>query len=116
MRLVLAAAVLAAACRSVPPAAPMRLVRGEHAGQRTLAVIPSREARINARVPPALELSGGSVLRLSNGRVSSDSAYFLEPPWQIDPGLRAVSGALRVSYCRLDEALCRTAVLPVELP
>ncbi|HEV8177399.1 MAG TPA: hypothetical protein VGP44_06875 [Gemmatimonadales bacterium] len=70
----------------------------------------------NARLPPAIELSDGSVIRLARGRISADSAYFLDPPWEIYPGTRGIRGALRVSYCRRDEALCRSVVLPVSLP
>jgi len=116
MRLLPATLMAVAACGSDLGSAPVRLVQTRHAGQRTLAVMASPDVRINARLPPAIELSGGSVIRLARGRISSDSSYFLDPPWGIHPGHPVIRGALRISYCRRDEALCRSVVLPVSLP
>lgn len=116
MRLLPAALVAIAACGAGPGSGPVRLVQTRSAGQRSLALIASPDARINARLPPAIELSDGSVIRLARGRISADSAYFIDSPWEIYPGTGVIRGALRVSYCRRDEALCRSVVLPVSLP
>lgn len=116
LRLAASLVVALAACDIGLRPAPVRLAQIHLAGQRTLAVIASPDARINARLPPAIELSDGSVLRLARGRISADSAYFLDPPWEIHPGTGAIRGALRVSYCRRDEALCRSVVLPIAFP
>jgi hypothetical protein len=74
------------------------------------------DLRINARVPPAIELAAGGVLRLVRGRVSMDSSYFVEPPWEVRPPGVPIRGTLRVSFCRPDEAVCRLEMLPVDLP
>ncbi|MGH7527861.1 MAG: hypothetical protein ACREMX_14280 [Gemmatimonadales bacterium] len=78
-------------------------------------VVPAPDQRINARVPPAIELAAGGVIRLARGRISPDSSYFVEPPWEVRPPGLPVRGALRVSVCGADELLCRTVLLPVDL-
>ncbi len=115
MRLLLASLVAAAACESGPAPAPVRLQAGSLAGVAILAVVPSKDLRINARVPPAIELAAGGVIRLARGRVSMDSSYFLEPPWDVRPPGIPIRGALRVSFCRADETVCRSVMLPVDL-
>ena len=114
MRLLLASLV-AAACGSGPAPAPVRLQAGSLAGEAILAVVPAHDLRINARVPPAIELAAGGVIRLARGRVSMDSSYFLEPPWDVRPPGVPVRGALRVSFCRADESVCRSVMLQVDL-
>ncbi|HEV8177366.1 MAG TPA: hypothetical protein VGP44_06710 [Gemmatimonadales bacterium] len=116
MRLLVMGALALAGCGPGPASAPVRLVESRRAGRAILAVVPLGQVRINARVPPAIELRGGSVLRLPRGRISGDSSYFLDPPWQVRPAMPVIRGNLRVSYCRADEALCRSVVLPVRLP
>ncbi|HEV2086065.1 MAG TPA: hypothetical protein VGR09_13390, partial [Gemmatimonadales bacterium] len=93
MRLLLASLVAAAACESGPAPAPVRLQAGSLAGEAILAVVPAHDLRINARVPPAIELTTGGIIRLARGRVSVDSNYFLEPPWEIRPPGVPVRGA-----------------------
>ena len=115
MRLLLATLVAAAACESGPAPAPVRLQAGSLAGEAILAVVPAHDLRINARVPPAIELAAGGVVRLARGRVSRDSSYFLEPPWDVRPRGVPIRGALRVSFCRADESVCRSVMLPVDL-
>lgn len=115
IKLVLGTLMALGACTPEAALPPVRLVESSNTGRRTLAVLPSPGVRINARLPPAVELPGGSVIRLSRGRVSGDSGYFAEPPWEVHPGLPIVGAALRVSYCRNDEQLCRSVVLPVVL-
>ncbi|MBA3343926.1 MAG: hypothetical protein H0T44_01290 [Gemmatimonadales bacterium] len=99
--------------RVAPP--PVSLVATSHGGRATLAAVPGPGVRINAQVAPALELNGGTVLRLTQGRMTSDSAYFAEPPWALRRQSGPVRGILRISYCRTDEALCRAVALPVAL-
>ena len=94
---------------------PVRLVASSHGGRAILAALPAADVRINARVAPAIELRGGSVLRLTQGRMTSDSAYFAEPPWAVRPQNGRIRGLMRISYCRTDEALCRAVALPVDL-
>jgi hypothetical protein len=116
MRLRLAGIMVLAACgHSSPPAAVA--LRAEPRGRESaLVVVPARDLRINARVPPALELESGGIVRLARGRVSPDSSYFLESPWEVRPPGVPIRGRLRVSYCRRVETVCRSVTLPVDVP
>jgi hypothetical protein len=101
------------ACRQAPE---VRLEAGTRAGQPILWLAAAPGDRINARLPPAVELEGGTIIRLAQGRVTADSAYFRESPWGIRPPGTAARGTLRVSLCRDGEGFCRTVALPLELP
>jgi hypothetical protein len=116
MRLPLASLLAATACGYSPAAAPVSLQARSRGGEAVLTVVPAGGLRINARVPPAIELAAGGVVRLVRGRVSTDSSYFLEPPWEVRPPGVPIRGTLRVSFCRPDEAVCRLAMVPVDLP
>ncbi len=116
MRLPLASLAVVAACGYSPAPTPVKLQAGSHAGEAILAVVPADDLRINARVPPAIELAAGGIVRLARGRVSMDSSYFLEPPWEVRPPGVPIRGTLRVSVCRADETVCRSVMLPVDLP
>jgi hypothetical protein len=115
LRLLVAILVGVAACGSEPAAPPVALKAASGAGKAILAVVPAPDLRINARVPPAIELTAGGVLRLARGRVSRDSSYFLEPPWEARPPGIPIRGSLRVSFCRVNETVCQTVMLPVTL-
>lgn len=93
----------------------VRVEAGVREGRDVVAVVPNAGVRINARVPPALELGNGAVIRLAAGRVLADSSYFVEPPWGVRPAGVRLRGVLRVSFCRVTEALCRTASIPIDL-
>jgi hypothetical protein len=115
MRLPLASLIAIAACGYSPGPAPVHLQAGSRGGEAILAVVPAKDLRINARVPPAIEFTAGGIVRLARGRLAVDSNYFLEPPWEVRPSGVPIRGTLRVSFCRLDEMVCRTVVLPVNL-
>jgi hypothetical protein len=102
-------------CREQTSPEAVRLVPGMREGSRTLTAVPAAGFRINARVPPALELSSGEIIQLAAGRVLPDSSYFVEPPWAARPAGVRLRGVLRVSFCRESEALCRSAAIPVDL-
>ena len=116
MRLLLAGLLAVTACGDSLAAAPVDLQARSRGGEAVLAVVPAGDLRINAQVPPAIELAAGRVVRLVRGRVSLDSSYFLEPPWEVRPSGVPIRGTLRVSFCRPDEAVCRSTQLPVDLP
>lgn len=116
MRLPVACLLVLTACGYSPVAAPVGLQAGSRGGEAILALTPADDLRINARVAPAIELATGGIVRLERGRVSMDSSYFLEPPWQVRPSRGPIRGTLRVSFCRPGEAVCRSARLPVDLP
>ncbi len=68
--------------------------------------------KVNARLKPALELDGGTVLRFDSPRITADSAYFADPPTALLSGrYRQVRGTLRASVCGVDEQVCRTVTL-----
>jgi hypothetical protein len=116
LRLPLLSLLAVTACGYSPAAAPVSLQARSRGGAAVLTAVPAGDLRINARVPPAIELAAGGVVRLVRGRVSMDSSYFLEPPWEIRPSGVPIRGRLRVSFCRPDEAVCQSAQLPVNLP
>jgi hypothetical protein len=103
------------ACSPEPSSEAVRVEAGTRQGERIITVIPAGGFRINARVPPALELRDGEIIRLAAGRVLPDSSYFVEPPWAPRPHGVRLRGVLRVSVCRDTERLCRTAEVPVDL-
>jgi hypothetical protein len=107
--------LLAGACGPAPSAHVVRLESATREGERVIVAIPAAGYRINARVPPALELRDGGILRLATGHVLPDSSYFVEPPWAPRPHGVRLRGVLRVSVCRDTERLCRTAAVPVDL-
>jgi len=115
MRLPLAGLLAVSACGYSPAAVPVTLQALWRGGEAVLAVVPAGDLRINARVPPAIELAAGGMVRLGRGRVSTDSSYFLEPPWEVRPSGVPIRGTLRVSFCQPDEAICQSAMFPVEL-
>jgi hypothetical protein len=103
------------ACSPGASSAAVRVEARTREGERIIAVIPAAGFRINAWVPPALELRNGDIIRLAAGRVLPDSSYFVEPPWAPRPHGVRLRGQLRVSVCRDSERLCRTAEVPVDL-
>ncbi len=116
MRLLPASLLVLAACGYSTDAAPVSLRTWSHRGEAILAVAPANDLRINARLPPVIELAAGGIVRLSRGRVTRDSSYYLEPPWALRPPGVPIRGTLRVSYCRAHEPVCRTGAFPVDLP
>lgn len=103
------------ACSRGQSSNPVRLESGIRARRRIIAAVPVAGFRINARVPPALELGTGEIIRLAAGQVLPDSSYFVEPPWAARPAGSRLKGVLRVSVCRESEALCRAEVIPIDL-
>jgi len=103
------------ACRPTPTSDAVRLESGIREGAQVVLAVPAAGLRINARVPPALELRNGGIVRLAAGRMLPDSSYFVEPPWAPRPTGARLRGVLRVSVCRDSERLCRTAEVPVDL-
>lgn len=80
----------------------------------SIRVIPRRRAKLNALLPPALEWADGRILRLTQGRITSDSAYFASPPSAARPtDWSDAPSQLRLSWCSESEALCRTTVHPI---
>src|SRR5437016_12195800 len=63
-----------------------------------LRLVAAPGVRINARLKPALELDGGTVLRFDSPHLTPDSAYFAAAPTAAPPG-GARRGTPRASIC-----------------
>jgi hypothetical protein len=98
------------ACQNRHPAAPVSLVISPSGPNTRLALMAAPGLRVNARLPPALELArGGPVLRFHSTHLTADSAYFAEPPVVFLPGGHpTVHGVLRASVCDSGATVCRS--------
>jgi hypothetical protein len=110
--LLLIAAALAG-CRAGPPRdAPVSLSSGADGPDTRLTLQPAPDFRISVRPAPALELAGGTVVRFTGTALTTDSAYFAEPPTALLPGRHSrVHGTLRASVCQENEQICRSVKL-----
>src|SRR3954452_16732327 len=97
------------ACGPPGGRSPLRLETSSSAGNTRLTLIPDEGLQISARLPPALELTDGRVLRFTSPKLTADSAYFAEPPatW-LSGHQRGIHGTLRASVCDAGAAICRS--------
>jgi hypothetical protein len=109
--LFLSAAVVG--CRASPRSdAPLYLTAGAQGPDTRVTLHAAPHLKINARLAPALELAGGTVLRFGGAPLTADSAYFSQPPSALLTGRHEeVHGTLRASVCRDDEQVCRSLTL-----
>lgn len=99
-------------CGDGRPAAPLRLDTAPAGADTRLTLVPASHVKLNARVPPALELDDGTVVRFDSPELTADSAYYAAPPTALLPGRhRAVRGRVRASICENDAPVCRSLVL-----
>jgi hypothetical protein len=112
-RLVVAAAIVACGRPSEVPAPLHVTLAPDPDGQDTrVTLYAASHLKINARLAPALETSGGTVLRFAGDRLTPDSAYFAEPPSAVLPGHHdQVHGTLRASVCEVGQQVCRSVTL-----
>jgi hypothetical protein len=105
----LAVLLLVVAGCATPAPSPLRL-RAEATGAHTRLTLITRPGwKLNARLKPALELTGGGVVRFDSPRLTADSAYFAEPPTALIAGPPSgARGKLRASICEPGETVCRT--------
>jgi hypothetical protein len=110
LRVTAATVFLIAACSPAPRSPEAFRLETTAAGADTrLTLFAAPGIKVSARLKPALELAGGGVLRFDSPRLTSDSAYFAEPPIAMLPGRHSrVSGTLRASVCNDDELVCRS--------
>jgi hypothetical protein len=107
-----AAWLLLGACHGNPVPAPLRVAAAAAGPDTRLTLIPAPGLKLNARLEPALELTGGGVIRFRSQQVTPDSAYFAEPPVAVLTGRhRRVHGILRASVCDSGASVCRTVEL-----
>jgi hypothetical protein len=91
------------------PDPPLSLVVTSIGPDTHLALVTSPGLKLNARLEPALELSGGGLVRFYGTHLTPDSAYFDEPPVATLKGHhKRVHGTLRASVCDSDATVCRT--------
>jgi hypothetical protein len=121
MRLRLAGVLIllgAAGCAARPasPEAPLvRLVGHPAVDGYRLTLIPAAGARINARLPPELELAGGVRVRFEQTALTPDSAYFGAPPEAtLERGWHHVTGTLRVGVCPAGLNVCKALAIPID--
>ena len=88
-------------------------VRISHSGgQLVIRAVPAPGTKINAKLPPQLELASGRTERLTSSSVTADSAYFAAPPEVTIPGNTSLAGALvRASVCDIGAAVCRVVTV-----
>lgn len=114
MALRLPALLLLAACGAAAPP-PVHLETGRRDGRAALIVVPTDGARLNAKLPPALEWQDGRVVRITSGEIAADGDYYTGSAWTERPPELPPEATLRVSFCRAGEGLCRTITIPVRL-
>lgn len=91
------------------PAGPLRLETSPAGENTRIDLHATNGGRINARLKPALELADGRVLRFDSPHLTSDSAYFADPPAALMEGHHLqVHGRLRASVCDPHETVCRS--------
>jgi hypothetical protein len=102
----------ALACGDGRAADPLRLVATPVGTDTRITLVPASHVKLNARIPPALELEDGTVLRFSSAELTADSAYYAAPPTAVLPGRhRRVHGRVRASICENDAPVCRSLVV-----
>jgi hypothetical protein len=109
LRMTFFAIGLAAACsRPATDPASLHVTTAPSGPDTRLTLRAEAGLKINARLPPALELGDGTILRFRTGLRTADSAYYAEPPSAVLPGRHTrVHGTLRASVCHDDEQVCR---------
>lgn len=105
----------ATGCGPRPPAPIVQLALERSGTDLLLRLDPAPGARINARVKPTLELSDGPRITFDAGLLTTDSAYFAEPPTArlALPG-RRLRGTLRASVCPAGLAVCEAVTIPID--
>ena len=66
--------------RALPPEALVHLVGAPSVSGYRLTIVPAPGARINARLPPVLELESGERVQFDEAQLTPDSSYFAAPP------------------------------------
>jgi hypothetical protein len=109
---VLAGALLTA-CSSAPARpGPLHLTTAPSGPDTRVTLHADPGLKISARLPPALELADGTVLRFNAARRTADSAYFAEPPSALQTGRHErAHGTLHASVCYEHERVCRSLTL-----
>jgi hypothetical protein len=109
--------VMLAGCgRPLPqPDAPLAIAISHEARGTVLTLHAHGGLKINALLPPQLELADGGVSRFGAppGAVASpDSAYFSAPPLLVvSPGTNLAGALVRASVCDSGAAVCRVLTL-----
>jgi hypothetical protein len=78
-----------------------------------LRLVPAAGARINAQQRPALQRADSSVVLFDSPSLTTDSAYFTEPPEALVTGPTA--GRIVASVCPSGEYVCRPVIFDIPL-
>lgn len=106
----LVALALLTACS---PRAIVHLEREAQGGGQLLTVVADPDFKINARLPPALDLADSTVLRFHSDSITPDSAYFTTPPTAFLAGDAPPHGKLHVGICRKTQSVCNVVTLRI---
>jgi len=107
-----AAWLLLGACHGHPDPVPLKVTAVAAGPDTRLTLIAAPGLKLNARIEPALEFPGGTVIRFQSPHLTPDSAYFAAPPVAVLSGRnRRVHGLLRASVCDSGATFCRTVEL-----
>jgi hypothetical protein len=114
----IAASVLWLGCAARPTESEPALVYLQgipSAGGYRLTLVPAPGAKINARLPPVLELEGGRRVQFDQTLLTPDSAYFAAPPGAtLERAGPHLKGVLRVGVCPAGLNLCRALQIPID--
>ncbi len=100
--------ILLSACA---PKSIVHLESTTQPGGQLLTVVADPDFKINARLPPALELPDSTVLRFYSDSITADSAYFTAPPKAYFAGGEAPHGKLHVGICRKNQEVCSVVTI-----
>ncbi len=113
-RVLLGVALMAAACSRSSAPQPLRVAVATADGGTRLTLVAAPGLKINARLPPALELHDGGIVRFRSPQLTPDSAYFSAPPSAFVSGTeRRPHGRLRASVCDSGATVCHAVVVEI---
>jgi len=105
--------LLALGATACSPHAIVHLESAGAPGGQLLTVLADPDFKINARLPPALDLADSTVLRFHSDSITPDSAYFTAPPTAFLTGAAPPHGKLHVGICRKNQTVCNVVTVPI---
>jgi hypothetical protein len=105
--------LLATSAAACSPRAIVHLESAGAPGGQLLTVVADPDFKINARLPPALDLPDSTILRFHSDSITPDSAYFTTPPTAFLPGSAPPHGKLHVGICRKNQTVCNVVTIRI---
>jgi len=84
-------------------------------GERTLRLDAAPGARINAKLPPTLDLEAGQRITFTGDSLTADSTYFVRSPTALLGTSPARRGTLHASVCPAGLRVCLSVEMEVSL-